>query len=1005
MKFIIGILLFVSLERPDSPLGDISWTELDSCVFEAQKKIDMGFNKEGITLLKKAVKMSKREHAWRKYYTYLFKIATTQYSIKNDTEALKNCEELMTGFAGGFLHDSLLVDIFSLKAQIYMRLHIYDSSIVYNNRAISLLQSNPKSSISILSESYRFLARALESAKLYKKAIVNYKLFLDTTPKKNNREIPLALNSIGIMNMRLGHYNQALEFINKAQEVWQKQGGRYSVGVAHALSNKGIIYEKKEKFKQALEYYFRASEILVQLQDKTLTHFIANGYNNIGLAYQNLGLYDESLNYLHKSKDTYTKEYGSDYYSLSYPYTSLGVVYGKIGLNDSALIYHKKALVIRQMKNNDKDPNVSWSYNFIANTHLIEGRYELALEHFHKAILSNLSEYNNLDVYSIPKSHTSLGDEFFVESLIGKANAFVALAKSEQKVELYSMALINLILAKKVLSKMTKEQLKLEDKLHTSSKTREVYEFLISVCYEVYKRTGDKSHLEQMFLFTGESKSRILRNAITQADFKKSSRIPESVLGFEKKVRIKQNYYKTQIEGGHSNINSTDSLSLLYFKDKLFKLNRTSDSLKQIFIEYSAQFHNPNGDWGEFSLKNIQNQLRPTQAVIEYFIGDSSAFIFSITKRNFRVYPIENKNVATDEIKSFRRTLQLSIFGGKTIKNKLINQSRRIFKVYLERVLYELDVSINKLIIIPDSKLSYIPFEILLTRDVMVGIDNYRTLPYLIQEYSIQYMNSSSLLFTNIDRRTSAKGKFVAFAPSYGLADKSDPSIDQFRGQLRALKYNEPEVQNINQYMNGRTLVGHNAQERRFKEVAQNYGILHLAMHAVLDDKDPMNSKLVFTQSSDSIEDNYLHAYELYNMELNAEMIVLSACETGFGKLEKGEGVMSLARAFAYAGCPSVVMTHWAVNDGATAELMTFFYKYLTQGLEKDDAMRKAKLDFLLNAEIAKTNPYFWGAFVVMGDVSPVNINQLVFWSLTNWILFTLLGIFLIAVTVKNQYD
>jgi CHAT domain-containing protein len=142
----------------------------------------------------------------------------------------------------------------------------------------------------------------------------------------------------------------------------------------------------------------------------------------------------------------------------------------------------------------------------------------------------------------------------------------------------------------------------------------------------------------------------------------------------------------------------------------------------------------------------------------------------------------------------------------------------------------------------------------------------------------------------------------------------------------------------------------------------------------MMRDDDPLYSMLAFTNvdNTDETEDNRLYAYEIYNMKLNAQMAVLSSCNSGFGKMLKGEGMMSLARGFMYAGCPSIIMTLWQVADKSSSELMTSFYKYLKRGKSKQEAMRLAKLDYLETADDLTSNPYFWSAFVVLGDSTPI---------------------------------
>jgi CHAT domain-containing protein len=143
-------------------------------------------------------------------------------------------------------------------------------------------------------------------------------------------------------------------------------------------------------------------------------------------------------------------------------------------------------------------------------------------------------------------------------------------------------------------------------------------------------------------------------------------------------------------------------------------------------------------------------------------------------------------------------------------------------------------------------------------------------------------------------------------------------------------------------------------------------------MHTIVNNDDPMYSKLAFVQKTDSLNDGFLNTYEIYNMRFNARMAVLSSCKTGYGKLMKGEGVMSLARGFMYAGCPSIVMTLWEVSDKSGAKLMQDYYQSLIKGKSKSVALQEAKLNFLKKADNLKANPYFWSTYVIIGDANPM---------------------------------
>jgi CHAT domain-containing protein len=170
--------------------------------------------------------------------------------------------------------------------------------------------------------------------------------------------------------------------------------------------------------------------------------------------------------------------------------------------------------------------------------------------------------------------------------------------------------------------------------------------------------------------------------------------------------------------------------------------------------------------------------------------------------------------------------------------------------------------------------------------------------------------------------------------------------------------------------------LGDQASEAFFKENAHQYGIIHLAMHGIIDDKFPALSSLAFSEIGDKNEDNFLQAHEIAKLSLQAQLVVLSACETGYGKYEQGEGVMSIGRAFMYAGVPTLVSTLWSVNDVATAVVMDNFYKKISQGQAPAEALQSAKIEYLATANGLSAHPFFWAAFVQIGDNQPISAAQ-----------------------------
>jgi CHAT domain-containing protein len=274
------------------------------------------------------------------------------------------------------------------------------------------------------------------------------------------------------------------------------------------------------------------------------------------------------------------------------------------------------------------------------------------------------------------------------------------------------------------------------------------------------------------------------------------------------------------------------------------------------------------------------------------------------------------------------------------------------------------------LLVIPDGYLGYLPFSILLTETValeqaMNDTDirrTYRKLPYMGLACEMGYAYSMRTLLNK------KKGKYggtnlLAFAPTY-------------EGVLK-LSSNQAQVQSLSKFMESTVLLGQKATKEAFVVEASKHNILHLAMHGQPNADAPMASRLLFSQAKNAANDQEgnLYAYEIFGLNLSADLAVLSACETGAGALSKGEGVQSLARAFRFAGCKSVVYSLWQADGAAANRLISTFYQQLTEGERKTAALQKAQSIYLDKVEPTWVHPYYWSTFVISGEQNPINVT------------------------------
>lgn len=397
----------------------------------------------------------------------------------------------------------------------------------------------------------------------------------------------------------------------------------------------------------------------------------------------------------------------------------------------------------------------------------------------------------------------------------------------------------------------------------------------------------------------------------------------------------------------------------------------------------------------------MQSRLRSRDALIEFVVNEPSP-----GKENGELYRfVITKDAVDFSMESIDSTYETNIdFVHKflTGKNYLSTKKRDFVKFSVtsydlyEKLLKPVSGIIKgkDLTIIPDDQLAYIPFDALLAQLPDTTTMNFRNLHYLVRDYAINYSYSSTLLFHLQDRLQKKSTNLLAFSPLYVYNEPRMSGDSSLSYQFSPLPGAGDEVRNISSYMKTEAFTDLLAQENTFKEKAPDFDILHLAMHTLINDSLPMFSKLVFsTPSNNSSDDGFLNTYEIYNMKLNARLAVLSACETGSGKLQKGEGVMSLARGFIYAGCPSIVMTLWQVEDKSGVEIMKNFYSYLAKGKRKDVALRMAKLKHLEMSDPLTAHPHYWLGYVNIGNPDPMVTSKDVY-----FVVFLLIIILLVFI-------
>lgn len=824
---------------------------------------------------------------------------------------------------------------------------------------------------------------------------------------KKKPEIAYTHINLGVLYRNIYNFKQALFHFKTAEEYFLEYEPN-SIYLGYCYTNKGNIYYNYIDYREA-ELYYRYSmdffesigetninayhqtsinlfNILVAQKrynealkfidtQKTIVYEGATSFNRhmfIAEAYSRLYNYEAALDELKLARVAYELLPEENYPSLMRYYYRLASIHVQLGNYDQAQDYLLNNLKISFDEGPVFYEELFETYLLIGNIHYLKGNYSDCLSWLRSSL-------KKIDLYS-KSADGSVNDSDYNKTIIDFYRLY---GNAAQKLYYITNNTEDLIASLEYYNKCIdhikkfKIHMRNEESAHLESEARiDIIHEAVYVAAKLYNETHEDKYLELAFLYAENMKSFSLFTEIKGEEAMQFSNLPTSIKNRESYLTQKMEAYSELINNERSksdpDLNVITNLNTAYFKYK-DNYNSLIDSIENLFPKYYDLKYNPHF----ITLDSLQKRIGKKEAIVEYVLSDTILTTFIIDKTQIKVLTQEIDPGFADDCYSYYTLLQKQDF------DKNVHETFRIF-VRLGRMFYEtlvapvLEVTKSREItFVPDGEIMYLPFETFVTEEVDREYIAYNQVPYLIYDVSVGYSYSSTLLFSERIRSKSPKEKVLAFAPSYdNLLDYKDPLEWNRQANpdlLMPLPGAREEVSYISKNVPSDIYFDDEASEANFKVQASDYSVLHLAMHTIMNDEDPMFSKLAFTRNwNDTTEDHNLYTYEIYNLDLNAEMVVLSSCSSGYGKMQKGEGMMSMSRGFIYAGCPSIVMTLWQISDRSSAELMSKFYKHLKKGKSKKESLRNAKIEYIKSSDNLKANPYFWSAFLLVGDSAPL---------------------------------
>ncbi|MDO6821275.1 CHAT domain-containing protein [Zobellia sp. 1_MG-2023] len=821
-------------------------------------------------------------------------------------------------------------------------------AIVFTEKALSL-----KKDISNLKEGsieksifnlayYNYLIGKIFIAEDY------YQLLIDSG--KDIRLVEKGNRYLGMLYFQMGDFYKALTYLNQAILFYEKTPGHehtlieIHLDIATIYSEMGIK-EHSSKIKNHLQL----ADILLQ-KSEIEDFYLRDDINHTeGDRLLETGQYSEAIIYHKKVLKDSANLYS---YDINLVLNSLAKSHIQLKDFSTAANYLFKAELY--------NPDNSRTYEIRGDLHHAQNDFKKALFYYQKAIVWTTKKNNKIDGRNQPTSEDleiSTTKLYLLNHLIAKANCWLNYYKYDNNTMHLDYSLTTFSLADKLVDIIRSESTENKSKLFWREKGASLYTKAVEVCYLLNKP-------QDAFYFMERNKALLLLEDITAEQAKDITRLPKETI--QREYELKQSIFLAESKLKNSNTKSQDTL--LNLKSIIYNHKNTystfKDSLSSVFPEYEKlskqAFIIP---YPEFKKKFISQD----EVVLQYILNDEQGYALLTTVDDTLFFKLKNtENLNQDIIQLYGQLTNLTMDrAGLATYNQLSNH---VFQQLVPEQVYE-QVKNKKLTIISDHILQQIPFE--------AFVANTNPVRFFIEDTEVRYAYSMSYLEAKTRVSSSPSKEF------YGIAPVQFASLG-----LPNLIFSGSEIEEVQKIFPGDIALKVEATKSAFVNNFEDYRIVHLSTHAdVGQSEDPWIA----------FNDDKMFLNEIYATKNQAEMVVLSACNTSIGELKKGEGAMSLARGFFHSGARSVVSSLWSTYDKSSKELITSFYTELAKGATKSAAMRQAKLNYIQKYRESAIAPAYWSALIVIGDNSPIT-NQT--GLLSSWI-WALLGILLLIVAYQ----
>ncbi|WP_392534355.1 CHAT domain-containing protein [Nostoc sp. C117] len=803
----------------------------------------------------------------------------------------------------------------------------------------------------------------------------------------------ITLNNIGSTYSDLGELQKALDYFHQALLINREIGDK--TGEARTINNIGNVYLNSGESQKALDYFQQSLSLRREVGDKLGE---ARTINNISLIYLDLGQKQKALDYLQQCLPIY-KQMG-DESAESISLNNIGTIYLDSGEQQKALNYLQQSLVLRKQIG-DKLGEAR-TLNNIGNVYSKFGEKQKALDYFHQSLPLFQSVENKLglaaNLNNIGSIYSDLGEQkkaldYYQQSLPlyqkvgnrgGEALTIYNIASAQRKQGNLNAALTQIKIVINIVEDLRTKINSQELRTSYFATVQNYYQFYIDLLMQLHKQQPSQGYDALALQISERARARSLLELLTEAKADIRQGVEPKLLSQEKNLQQQIDVLekrRIQLLGGN------------YTQIQLQALEKENEAVLEQYQQVQTQIRATSPHYAALtqpqplSLAQIQQQvLDEDTLLLEYSLGENRSYVWAVTNKSITSYELPKRADIEAIVQKFRQEITTPYL-------KHSPSIDALSKIILAPVAPQLQN--KRLVVVSDGALQYVPFGAL-TKPNSQQTSSYE--PLLINHEIITLPSVSTVAILRSEhkeRKPATKTLVVLADPIFSIDDERLQSKVQVPPapvpednlntlalsratrdsdiSFKRLQFTRQEAEEI------LALVPADKAKSAFDFTASRntatsndlsqYSIIHFATHGILNSKHPELSGIVLSlfDNKGVPENGFLRLHDIFNLNLKAELVVLSACKTGLGEEVKGEGLVGLTRGFMYAGSPRVVVSLWSVDDQATSELMKVFYKKMLQeGLKPAAALRTAQLEIWRTQKYAA--PYYWAAFTLQGE-------------------------------------